>query len=124
MTQRYRRIQEQLLFRTREHFGLSDAEALLILDDVVVNLEALATDLAPREVPHVSPARSPQRIMQALSSVSEQLECAVLVEIVADLVEAGALDGRPLPDEAVEPLLHFVHGLRKAMPPVSRDYGN
>lgn len=124
MSQRYRRIQEQLFTRTRDHFGLTDSEALLILDDVVLNLEALATDLVPREDLRVDPAKSPQRIMQALGSVADQLECAVLAEIVAGLIEAGVLDGRPLPDKAVEPLAHFVQGLRKAMPPVSRNYGN
>ena len=124
MSQRYRRIQEQLFTRTRDHFGLTDSEALLILDDAVRNLEALATDLVPREDLQVDPAKSPQRIMQALGAVSDQLECAVLAEIVASLVEAGVLDGLPLPDNAVEPLIHFVQGLRKAMPPVSRDYGN
>jgi hypothetical protein len=124
MPQRYRRIQEQLYARTREHYGLSDSEALLILDDVVLNLEALAADLTPREDLQVGPGKSPERIMQALSSVSDQLECAVLAEIVAGLIDAGVLEDRPLPDKTVEPLLHFVQGLRKAMPPVSRDYGN
>jgi hypothetical protein len=122
MTQRYRRIQEQLFTRTRDHFGLSDSEALLILDDIVLNLEALATDLVPREDLQVDPARSPQRLMQALGCLSDRLECAVLAEIVAHLLEADVLDGGPLPDRAVEPLTHFVQGLRKAMPPVCRDY--
>lgn len=124
MTQRYRRIQEQLFTRTRDHFGLSDSEAQLILDDIVLNLEALATDLLPREDLQIDPAKSPHRLMQALGALSDQLECAVLAEIVAHLIEAGAMGGGPLPDKAVEPLTHFVQGLRKAMPPVSRDYGN
>jgi hypothetical protein len=124
MAQRYRRIQEQLFTRTRDLFGLSDAEALFILDDVVLNLEALSADLAPRGDGRVDPAKSPQRIMQALGSVSDQLECAVLAEIVAGLIEAGALECHPLSEQAVEPLTHFVKGLRDAMPPMSHDYAN
>ena len=124
MSQRYRQIQQQLFTRTRSHFGLSDSEAWLILDDAVLNLEAMAADLAPREGVQVDLAKSPQRIMQALGTLADQLECAVLAEIVADLIETGVLDGGPLPAHALEPLTHFVQGLRHAMPPISRGHGN
>ena len=124
MSQQYRRIQEQLFTRTRDDFGLSDAEAWVILDDVVRNLEALAADLTPHAEPSADPAASPQRIMQALTSLADQLECAVLAQIVAHLAEAGILAGRPLPGPALEPLTQFVCGLRQAMPPVTHGRGN
>ena len=113
-----------MLLRIREHFGLSDSEARLILDDVVWNLEALVADLPGHPDRQGDLGKSPQRIMQALGSLAEQLECGVFAEILGRLSEAGAAEGLPLSEQTLEPLSLFVQGLRQAMPPVSRGHGN
>ncbi len=124
MPQRYRRIQEQLVTFVRDQFGLSAPEALLVLDDIVLNLEAMTADLVPREDLHIDPARAPERVLQSLAALADRLHCPMLADIVANLLEADQVHGQPLPDKAVEPLLRFVHGLRKAMPPIHRDAGD
>lgn len=124
MPQRYRHIQSQLLDTLRNDFGLTEPEALLILDDLLMNLEAMAADLAPREDVHIDPARSPERILAAMAALAERLRSPVLTQIAADLHEADAASGQPLPDRALEPLQRFVRGLRKAMPRVRRHHAD
>ncbi|NLD44532.1 MAG: hypothetical protein GX657_13685 [Chloroflexi bacterium] len=124
MPQRYRHIQSQLLDTLRTDFDLTEPEALLILDDLVMNLEVMAADLMPREDVHIDPARSPERILAAMAALAERLRSPVLTQIAADLQEADAASGQPLPDRAMEPLQRLVGGLRKVMPPVRRDHGD
>ena len=123
MPHAYRRTQKELATYVQDHFGLTEPEALVCLNDVVKNLEALVADLLPREDVRIDPARSQERIMHTLEALSAQLPCPPLADLVAALKEAGAAGGGPLPDQALEPLSAFVQGLRRAMPPTPQDQG-
>jgi hypothetical protein len=116
MPHSYRRTHDLLGARIRDYYGLGEAEAAVILSDVLANLEALVGDLVPREDVGLDAGRSPQRLLEAIETMAAQLDCTQLADLVADAMGMQDSGGVTLPDKAVEPLLRFAAGLRKVSP--------
>lgn len=116
MAKSYEAIQEQLEERLRERFGLTSTEGLLILDDILLNLEGMASDWVGKRGKNCPPEWRPERIVEAIEVCAMHLECEDLANIAQQLRTALAEeDSDP---EALRPLLDFLAGIREAMPPV------
>jgi|GEM_PF-3582654 len=116
MPHSYRRILDEFLQRIRGQYAVSEAEALVILGDVLANLDALVGDLAPREDLGLDPGRSPARILEAIETMAGHLDCQPLLDLAVEAKEACNSASLALPDKAVEPLQRFAQGLRRAAP--------
>lgn len=119
MSEAYRHTQGQVCEFLREHYGLSDVEALIILDDILLNLEAMVSDWASAGDRQCPPEWRRDRIASAILALGTNLECDSLITIAQDLTKAVE-DDRVTDPETMTPLHTFVTAMRKAMPDTHR----
>jgi len=119
MAKRHEAIQEQLSEHLQEQFALNAKESLLILDDVLLNLEGMASDWVDKRGEECPPEWCAERIISALETAAEHLRCESLIAIARCLREAPE-DDRADP-AIMRPLLEFLAEAREVMPLVEHE---
>ena len=119
MSEEYRHTQTQVCEFFRKHYGLSDVEALIILDDILLNLDAMVADWESGAERQCPPEWQRGRIAAAVLALGQNMQCDGLVDIGTGL--AAAIEAADPPDpDAIAPLRTFVKAMRRAMPDTHR----